>query len=254
VIATPSWKKGVQMRGNHKVLTSALAFSFLAIAFSSFQLLGFTGIGTNAAELLPMSLSVVGATGSQVVLNETDVAALSSYRGYGGFKNQLGYVKGLGNYTGVSLNTLCGLVGGLTSSSIVNVSASDGYWSIFTFDEVVNGNFTTYNSNGEEVPHNQPLVPIVAYYFNDANISDPEVGPLRLAIVDPEGLVTNSTHWVKMVVGVEVIDEAVPEFPSPIVIFLLLLVTSTFAFSFKAFRRKQLSAKRCCGLAGECGQ
>jgi hypothetical protein len=57
-----------------------------------------------------------------------------------------------------------------------------------------------------------------------------------------------------MVVGVEVIDEAVPEFPSPIVLSLLLSVISIFAFSFKALRRKQLSAKRFCGLAGECGR
>lgn len=231
------------MRGNHKILASALAFSFLAIAFSSFQLLGFAGVETNTTELPPMSLTVVGATGSQIVLNENDIAALPSYRAYGGYKNQLGNVKGLGNYTGVSLNTLCDLVGGLTSTSIVNVSASD-YWSIFTFDEVANGNFTTYNSNGEGVPHSQPLVPLVAYYFNDANITEDKGGPLRLAIVGPEGLVTNSTHWVKWVVKVEVIDEAVPEFPSPIVLPLLLSATLAVAFSFKALGKERLGTKR----------
>jgi DMSO/TMAO reductase YedYZ molybdopterin-dependent catalytic subunit len=241
------------MRRKHKILASALAFSFLAIAFSSFQLLGFAGIETTATELLPMSLTVVGATGSQVVLNETDIAALSSYRGYGGFKNSIGIVKGLGNYTGVPLNTLCGLVGGLTNTSIVEVIAND-YSSNFTFDEVVNGNFTTYNSNGEGVPHGQPLVPIVAYYFNDVNISESNGGPLRLAIVGPEGLVTNSTHWVKWVIRVEIIDETVPEFPSPLVLSLLLFATSAVAFIFRAVIRKQLSAKRCCGSTGECIQ
>jgi DMSO/TMAO reductase YedYZ molybdopterin-dependent catalytic subunit len=231
------------MRGNTKVLASALAFSFLAIAFSSSQLFGFARVGTNAAELLPMSLTVVGATGSEVVLDENDVAALSSYRAYGGFKKQTGVVTGLGNYTGVSLNTLCDLVGGLTSTCTVNVSATD-YSSIFTYDEVANGNFITYNSGGDEVPHSQPLVPIVAYYFNDESISESNGGPLRLAIVGPEGLVTNSTHWVKWVVKVEVIDEAVPEFPSPVVLPLLLFVTSTAAISFRALRRRHLSTKK----------
>jgi DMSO/TMAO reductase YedYZ molybdopterin-dependent catalytic subunit len=163
-------------------------------------------------------------------------------------------VKSLGKYTGVSFNTLCDLVGGLTSASIVNVTASDGYSSIFTFDEVMNGNFTTYDSSGEEVSHSQPLIPIAAYYFNDANISESSGGPLRLAIVGPEGLVTNSTLWVKWIVRVEVIDEAVPEFPSPIVLSLLLFATSAVAFSFKAFIRRHLAAKRFCELTGECGQ
>jgi DMSO/TMAO reductase YedYZ molybdopterin-dependent catalytic subunit len=97
-------------------------------------------------------------------------------------------------------------------------------------------------------------VPIVAYYFNDENISEDSGGPLRLAIVGPEGLVTNSTHWVKWVVKIEVIDEGIPEFPSPIILPLLLFATLAVAFSFKAFKRRQQSAKRFCGLTGECGQ
>jgi DMSO/TMAO reductase YedYZ molybdopterin-dependent catalytic subunit len=242
------------MRGCHRLLIPLLLFSFLTFTFLGFQPLWFAEAKTSFTELPPMSLTIVGANGTQVFLNETAVAGLPSYRGYGGFKNQLGIVKGLGNYTGILLNTLCGLVGGLTSASIVNVSASDGYSSIFTFDEVVNGNFTTYDSSGEEVPHSQLLVPILAYYFNDANISESNGGPLRLAIVGPEGLVTNSTLWVKWVVRVEVIDEAVPEFPFPIVLCLLLFVASVVAFSFKAFIRKNLAAKRFCGLTGECGR
>lgn len=240
------------MRENHKVLASALAFLFSVIAFSSFQFSGSAIVETNTPKLSSINLTIVGINGTQVVLNETDVAGLPSYRGYGGFKNQLGYVKGLGNYTGVSLNTLCGLTGSLTGASIVKVIASDGYSSNFTFDEVVNGNFTTYDSDGEEVSHSQPLVPILAYYFNDVNISESNGGPLRLAIVGPEGLVTNSTYWVKWVVRVEVIDETIPEFPSPIVVSLLLFATSAVAFSFRALRRKHQSAKNLCGSTGEC--
>jgi len=235
------------MRRNSKALACVLVFSFLAIAFSSFHLLGFAGAGKNTTELPPMSLTIVGATGSEVVLDENDIAALPSYRAYGGFKKKTGAVMGLGNYTGVSLNTLCDLVGGLSSTYIVNVSAND-YSSIFTFDEVANGNFTTYDSGGDEVPHSQPLVPIVAYYFNDVNITEDSGAPLRLAIVGPEGLVTNSTRWVKWVVRVEVIDEATPEFSSPAVFSLLLFATLVAVFSSKALRRKASEYQK--GFAG----
>lgn len=241
------------MNGSRRLLALLLFASCLGITLLGLQHAQHASAEADVADLPSMSLTVVGANGAQVVLNESDIAGLSSYRDYGGFENQLGNVKGLGNYTGVSLNMLCVLVGGLTNTSIVEVIASDGYSSNLTFDEVVNGNFTTYNSNGEEVYHSQPLVPIVAYYFNDVNISESNGGPLRLAIVGSEGLVTSSTYWVKWVVRVEVIDETVPEFPSPIVLSLLLFVTLIFAFSFKAFIRRQLSAKRFCGLTGECG-
>jgi DMSO/TMAO reductase YedYZ molybdopterin-dependent catalytic subunit len=244
------------MRGKHKVLASAFAFSFLAIAFSSFQFIEVCGIETNTLKLSPISLTIVGINGTQVILNEDDVAALPFYRAYGGYRNQLGNVRGLGNYTGVSLNTLCDLVGGLTGTSVVKVIANDEqpYSVNLTFDQVVNGNFTTYSSSGEEVDHSQPLVPMLAYYFNDASINESSGGPLRLAIVGPEGLVTDSKYWVKWVVRVEIIDETVPEFPSPILLSLLLFATSAAAISFKAFKRRRLSAKRFFELAGGFGQ
>jgi hypothetical protein len=231
-----------------------LLLAILSAGLLGFQLAQPAIVRAGVAELPSMSLTVVGTDETLVVLNETDIAELPSYKGYGGFKNQLGNVRGLGNYTGVSLNTLCDLVGGLTSTCTVNVSASDGYWSNFTFDEVVNGNFVTYDSNGDEVSHSQPLVPIVAYYFNDGNISESSGGPLRLAIVGPEGLVTNSTHWVKWVVRIEVIEVTIPEFPLPMILPLFLLAASIAAFSFKVIRREHLSAERFRGLAGECGQ
>jgi hypothetical protein len=217
------------MRGNHRFSVLLLIFSFLTIAFLGFQFLRFAEAKTSSVALPPLSLTIVGANGTQVVLDETGVAGLPYYRGYGGFKKQTGNIEGLGNYTGVSLNTLCSLVGGLTNTSVVKVIATDNYTQTFTYAQV-NGNFVTYNPvTGLEVSHSQPLVPLVAYYFDDVNISESNGGPLRLAIVGPEGLVTDSAYWVKWVVKVEVIGEAVPEFPSPMVLpalFLMIFVTA----------------------------
>jgi DMSO/TMAO reductase YedYZ molybdopterin-dependent catalytic subunit len=122
------------------------------------------------------------------------------------------------------------MVGGLTNTSVVRVVAEDSYSMNLTYAQI-SGDFVTYNSTGELVPHSQPLVPIVAYYFNDASISASDGGPLRLAIVGPEGLMTDSVYWVKWLVKVEVIDEtvddAVPELtPSAIV---SLAIATTFA-------------------------
>lgn len=151
--------------------------------------------------LPPMNLTLVALNGTQLELNETDIGKLPSYESYGGFKNQLGNINGLGNYTGVSLTTLCNLVGGITANNSLRITATDGYIMNFSYGQV-NGDFITFdNKAGQQVPHNQPLTPILAHYFNDANVTD---GPLRLAIVGPEGLVTQSIYWIKWVVKMEV--------------------------------------------------
>jgi hypothetical protein len=161
-----------------------------------------------------MTLTIVGWDGRLVILHETEIGALASYRGYGGYKNQLGNIRGLGNYTGVRFTTLCNLAGGIQLGDIVRVTASDSFQKDFTYSEVY-GSFTTFDPvTGQEVSHSQPLVPILAYYLNDQPITD---GPLKSAVVGPEGLVTQSTYWVKYVVKMEIIGDhsppAVPEFP-----------------------------------------
>jgi hypothetical protein len=150
-----------------------------------------------------MTLTIVGTNGTQVVLHETEIGNLSAYKAYGGYKNQLGYIRGLGYYTGVRFTTLCDLVGGMQAGDTLRVTASDNYTRDFTYSEVVLGQFITYDpSTGDQVPHSQPLVPIMAYYYNDSDIPD---GPLRVAIVGPEGLVTDSNYWVKWSVKMEII-------------------------------------------------
>ena len=156
------------------------------------------------AGLQPMSLTIVASNGTQVVLNSTDIAGLASYRAAGGYKNSIGTLVGPFNYTGVPLTTLLDLVGGITSSNSLKVIASDNYTAILTYDQVTSGNFTTYDPvTGNPVQHNKSLTAMLAYYKNDVNLTSDE-GPLRLVIVGPESLLTDSINWVKYVVKIEV--------------------------------------------------
>jgi hypothetical protein len=70
----------------------------------------------------------------------------------------------------------------------------------------VNGDFVTYDASGNQVPHYQQLRTILAYYFNDKNLT--KGGPLRFAIVGPEGLYTNSTYWAQKAVMLEILGTA----------------------------------------------
>jgi hypothetical protein len=190
-----------------------------------------------AVGLPPMNLTVVGANGTEaLILNETGIVMLPSSSGYGGFKNQIGILKGYGNYTGVSLETLCNLVGGLSNTSVVRVTASDSYVMNLTYSEV-NGEYVTYDKvTGAEVNHTQPLMPIVAYYLNSSSIPSSD-GPLRLAIVSPEGYATNSGYWVKLVVRIEIIETVIPEFPNVVLLPLILLASLASVLVLKVQRR-----------------
>lgn len=153
--------------------------------------------------LQPMNLTLVALNGTQLTLNETIISKLPAVRAVGATRNTVGTVKSLGNHTGPSLNTLCNLVGGLNSDESLRITAADNYTQTLSYDQA-NGEFTTYDTvTGQPVQHNESLTPILAYYFNDANLSSSD-GPLRLAIVGPEGLATTASSWVKMVVKLEI--------------------------------------------------
>jgi len=157
------------------------------------------------AGLQPMTLTIAASNGTQIVLDSTDIANLPSYRAAGGYKNSIGTLVGPDNYTGVPLTTLLNLVGGITPYNTVNVVASDNYTWALTYDQITDGNFTTYNPvTGNPVQHTQPLTPMLAYYKDDVNLTSEE-GPLRLVVVGPEGLLTDSKLWVKFVTTLEVL-------------------------------------------------
>jgi hypothetical protein len=156
--------------------------------------------------LQPTSLEVVALNGTTTTLDQTAISNLPAIRAVGAFKNQLGNIKGLGNYTGPSLNTFCNLAGGVNNNTALRVTAADNYTKTLSY-EMINGAFTTYDPvTGNPVQHNQSLTPILAYFFNDANLTTGSSGdgPLRLAIVGPEGLATSSSYWVKRVVKLEI--------------------------------------------------
>jgi hypothetical protein len=152
-------------------------------------------------------LTLVGFNGTQQNLTASKIAALPSYSGIAGFINSVGTITPPNNYTGVTLITLCNLVGGFNENNSLKITASDGYSMVYTYAQI-NGDFLTFDpATGKEVNHTQPLTCMLAYLKNGTNLSssgkDPE-GPLRFVIIGKEVLLTEGHNWVKSVVKVEV--------------------------------------------------
>lgn len=193
---------------NKKILASAIviiiAIGTAVVVFWQFPNLLGGQTSTPNLNLPPMNLTVVGANGDQVVLNETSIAAMQGVESYGGFKSSGGVISDVGNYTGVSVLGLCDLVGGMPSGAALTVWASDGYSMVFTYDQVHGQGFTTYDPvTGSEKAATQDLMLVVNYFHNGTTIPS-DIGPLRLGVVGPEGLLTEGHFWVKMVSKLEI--------------------------------------------------
>lgn len=188
---------------NKKLLAIVVIAIVIVAVVGSWAIYGRSTNSTKAEVTLPtLNLTIVGASGQQVVLDSNKLAALESYSATGGYsENGMTYV---GNFTGVPVLTLLNLVGGLKSNENVTFTGSDGYQMTFTYQQVQGQNINTYDpTTGAAAQPSQPLTVMVAYYCNSTILAS-DKGPLTVAIVGPQGLYTNGYWWVYFLVKIEV--------------------------------------------------
>jgi len=153
-------------------------------------------------ESIDWNVTLVGSEGQQETLSYEEIKAMPSYTGRGGFFTTVGIVNGPYKAKGVLIEDLCELVGGITSSDVVTISAVDGYLMAFDYDEVM-GNINTYDLELHEVSQGELKV-ILMYEQDGKPLSDSDGKPFRLAIVGTDNLLTEGHYWVKWVDSVEV--------------------------------------------------
>jgi DMSO/TMAO reductase YedYZ molybdopterin-dependent catalytic subunit len=104
------------------------------------------------------------------------------------------------------------LVADCDESVAINVVARDGYAMTLSYDQLAEGEFTTFNpGTGEEVEREGDLDVIVAYERAGEPIPEDEDGPLRLAIINDENNQVTDGHWSVKWVEQVVIKPAVAE-------------------------------------------
>ena len=125
-------------------------------------------------------LQVTGPAGEKS-FTVADLEKMPAVEGYAGYTcpPQPG-VTGPSKYKGVALEELLKAVGGLPADSAVSVAASDGYIMTFNTDQILKGNFTTYDPV-KGTPQN-PKVPVrlMLAYQSEGKPLDADEGPFRL--------------------------------------------------------------------------
>ena len=195
---------GAKSKFNKKLLAIAVIIIVVVALVVSWQIYWQSSKATKSKVNLPtLNLTLIGANGQQKILNSGELANLTSYTAAGGYIAEDAKIT-VGNYTGVPILTLLNLVGGITSSENVTVIGSDGYQWTFTSQQVQGQGLNTYNPNtGAAVQASQPLTMIVAYYCNGTSLPSGQ-GPLTIAIVGPQGLVTPGAYWAYLLVKIEI--------------------------------------------------
>jgi DMSO/TMAO reductase YedYZ molybdopterin-dependent catalytic subunit len=157
------------------------------------------------------TLDVVGLDES-ITLSIDDLSQMDVVEGYGGIKSSTGKITPPAMYRGVSLLELCQAVGPCDESVAVNVVAKDGYAITFSYDQIANGTFTTFDPiTGEEISYDQPLVASVVFEREGESLSEENEGTLRLAILSPESDQVTDGHWSVKWVRQVVVKQAVVE-------------------------------------------
>ncbi len=157
----------------------------------------------------PVVLELVGPDGTQS-MSMAELKALPAAQGWAGGKSSTGRITPPEPHTGVSLQDLAAQVGGLEPGTGVSVVAKDGYAMTFSYDQIVNGDFITYDpGTGDEIEIDAPLQVIIAYERSGEPISPDADGPLRLAVISPENNQVVDGHWtVKWVTEIRLKDMA----------------------------------------------
>jgi DMSO/TMAO reductase YedYZ molybdopterin-dependent catalytic subunit len=164
-----------------------------------------TWLQVSQPENIEWDVTLIGSSG-EITLAYDEIKALPPYEGRGGFFTSVGYINGPYQLRGIPILELCDLVGGITSSDIIFISAEDGYSTVLDYQQIT-GDFITYDPDTmKEVPHGE-LKLILMYELDNRTPSQEEGRPLRLAIAGEEDLLTEGLYWVKWVKRIEVMPK-----------------------------------------------
>ena len=200
-------KKNFIWLGLSTLLVAALLLTSCGTPTSTTSTSTTTTTSTTASSTTPAGPIVLTVTGGakSKTYSLADLQAMKSVTGNGGTKNAGGTVKGPFPYQGVALIDLLNAVGGVTSGQSVKLTASDGYVTTITYDQITSGGFSTYDTNGNPVtPTVKPT--LVVIYSSNGTPLDSTTGPLEMGLLSSENFVSDGSLWARMLIKIDIVS------------------------------------------------
>ncbi|MFW9793948.1 MAG: hypothetical protein ACFFEE_06595 [Candidatus Thorarchaeota archaeon] len=135
----------------------------------------------------------------------SDLVALSSVSGEGGYKRTSGTIVGPDSYEGIPFTTLISQIPTLPDNYSVIVKAGDDWTSEYT-KTIIEGTVNGYSPTGDPIG-DITCTMILAFKMDGSLISTGDGGPLRVAFLNEDGNLTDGFNWAKNVVNITVVEE-----------------------------------------------
>ncbi len=161
-----------------------------------------------ARESEPAEPVILNVMRNDVVQSYTlsDLLAMPSVTGAGGYKKTTGTLVGPYTYTGVLVEYVLNQTGDLPAEYTIEVVASDGYTTHYNSSQV-EGIFNAYNGTTGELVGVRSFDLVLAYYQSGNAITDG--GPLRAAALNADGYFTDGSFWAKYVMNITIVESTI---------------------------------------------
>ncbi len=137
----------------------------------------------------------------------SELLALPSVTGEGGYKKTTGTIVGPYTYTGVTIQHLLEITGTLPVEYSIEAIASDFYTTYFNRTEV-EGALKAYDAETGDPLGRGNFTVILAYHEGGEPLD--HGGPLRIVTLSENGFLSDGHYWAKDVVNITLIDEIEP--------------------------------------------
>ena len=138
-----------------------------------------------------------------------ELERLESYTAKGGYRTQSGFIKGLGNYTGVNITTLVSMLQPVPYRYALQVFSDDGENMTYNYSTII-GNIDIYNPQNasDQNPIGKGnMTMVLTYQFEGDWLNESSDGKLKIAFLDENGSITKSALWWKKVISIRIITE-----------------------------------------------
>jgi hypothetical protein len=134
-----------------------------------------------------------------------DLVKLEKYTGKGGYLAQSGFIKGVGNYTGVNISTLVSTFQPAPHQYNIMVIASDGN---LTYNySIILGNVDVYNVSDQSPMGKSNMTMVLVYKYEGNWLNESSDGKLKIAFLDEKGSITKASLWWKKVISIRILTE-----------------------------------------------
>jgi hypothetical protein len=165
-------------------------------------------VNITIVEVEPILLTL-SFNGTTLSFTMSQIKALTSISGQGGYKTSGGSIRGPYDITGVAFGTLLSLLPSLPDNYTLSAVAGDDWVTGYT-KAMVNGELSGFTPTGDPLDLIHSTM-VLAYEIDGSPIPAGD-GPLRITFINEDGNLTAGSLWAKYVINITIIE--VPASPA----------------------------------------